>query len=242
MTNLDDLKDALQSPPGFAAQSLDLDAIMAAGGRRRRLRRLAVSATSALAVAAVLAGGGLLARPADRGAPGTPPAAPGPATGSATPSTEQRLGQVVATGMPAKQGEWVFYAVSIDEPRLSGTRFGLMAGRRLADGTIVGVVESNEVSGSDRSPGFHALQAATAANGENAPAFGYFVGDASRFTATVGGKPVKAASRAWSTDPSVTFFWFDPTKVRPGSTIGTVTAYDRNGHIVGSDSHGFGVG
>jgi hypothetical protein len=51
MNHLDDLRDALQSPPGFVAGELDLGAIMAAGGRRRRVHRLAASAAAGLAVA-----------------------------------------------------------------------------------------------------------------------------------------------------------------------------------------------
>jgi hypothetical protein len=49
MTDLDDLKDALHAPPGFAPRALDLDGVMAAGGRIRRRRRLATAAGAALA-------------------------------------------------------------------------------------------------------------------------------------------------------------------------------------------------
>jgi hypothetical protein len=246
MNDLDDLKDALQSPPGFVAGSLDLDAIMTAGGRRRRVHRLAVSAASGLAVAALLAGGALVAARDDRGAPAPLP----PAAGSTSPSpsplptdadVRAPLGKVVSTGLRAKQGTWVLYAVAVDEKVLPETHFGIMAGRRMADGSFTSDVVSNETSGSDRARGFHALQGAMNVNGEDVPAFGYYVGPASRITASAGGKAVRAGVGVWSEDPSVVMFWFDPAKIR-GTKLTKLAAFDKNGKRLYAKNTGFGVG
>jgi hypothetical protein len=246
MTHLDDLKDALQSPPGFAAGSLDLDAIMTAGGRRRRARRLAVSATSGLAVVAVLIGGGWLAARDDRAAPGlVPPAAATPSpTPTPTPTEDPArapLGRVISTGLKAKQGTWVIYAVAINEPSLPQTHFGIMVGRRLADGAFTSDVVNNETAGSDRAEGFHALQGAMNVNGENTPAFGYYVGPATRITASAGGKTITAGHAAWSDDPSVVMFWFDPAKIN-GGRLTKLQAFDRDGRRLYGKNSEFGVG
>jgi hypothetical protein len=247
MNHLDDLKDALQSPPGFVAGSLDLDAIMTAGGRRRRVHRLAVSAASGLAVAALLAGGGLLAARDDRGAP-VPPAAgstPSPGTSPSPLSTDAGvrapLGQVISTGLRARQGSWVLYAVPLDEKTLPQIRFGIMAGRRMADGSFTSDVVTNETSGSDRARGFHALQGAMNVNGEDVPAFGYYVGPATRITVSAGGKTVRAGLAVWSEDPSVVMFWLDPAKIG-GARLSKLAAFDRNGTRLYAKNTGFGVG
>jgi hypothetical protein len=249
MNHLDDLKNALQSPPEFVAGPLDLDTIMTVGGRRRRVRRLAVSATSGLAVAVLLAGGGLLAARDDRGAPGIPPAAattaPPPAT---TPTPEPTdsdvrppLGRVVSTGLPAKQGTWVLYAVTVKEKVLPGTHFGLMLGRRMTDGTFTSDVITNETTGSATARGFHALEGAMNVNGEDIPPFGYYVGPATKITASSGGKTLRAGQAAWSADPSVVFFWFDPAKIRAGK-LSNPAAFDRDGKRLYAKKSGFGVG
>jgi hypothetical protein len=249
MNHLDDLKDALQSPPGFVAGSLDLEAIMTAGGRRRRVHRLAVSATSGLAVAVVLAGGGLLAARDNRGTPvPVPPAAgstPSPSTAPTPLPTDAGarapLGKVISTGLRAKEGSWVLYAVAVHEKALPETGFGIMAGRRMADGSFTSDVVTNETSGSDRTRGFHALQGAMNVNGEDVPAFGYYVGPATRITVSAGGKTVQAGLAVWSQDPSVVMFWLDPAKIRDAK-LTKLAAFDRNGTRLYAKNTGFGVG
>jgi hypothetical protein len=248
MNDLDDLKDALHSPPGFVARSLDLDAIMTTGGRRRRARRLAVSATSGLAVVAVLIGGGWLAARNDRAAPGLLPPAAASASPSPSPSVPPTdgpatapLGAVVSTGLKAKQGTWVIYAVPVREPSLPDTHFGIMVGRRMPDGTFTSDVISNETNGSDTAKGFHALQGGMNVNGEDIPSFGYFVGPATRFTAKVGGKTIEAGHARWSKDASVVMFWFDPAKVGAAS-LTKLTAYGASGTKLPGGKTEFGVG
>jgi hypothetical protein len=248
MNHLDDLRDALQSPPGFAAGELDLGAIMAAGGRRRRAHRLAVSAASGLAVAVLLAGGGLLAARDVRGAPvpippaaeathGSPSASPLPTDAGVRPP----LGGVISTGLTAKHGTWVLYAVAVDEKALPQTRFGIMAGRRMADGSFTSDVITNETSGAGTAPGFHAAQGPMNVDGEDVPAFGYYVGPAARITVAAGKKTVEAGLATWSEDPSVVIFWFDPAKIR-GAKLTKLAAFDRNGRRLYGKNAGFGVG
>jgi len=252
MNDLDDLKDALHSPPGFAARSLDLDAIMTAGGRRRRARRLAVSATSGLAVVAVLIGGGWLAARDDRAAPGpgfVPPAAasasPSAAPSESAPpsdgSATAPLGQVISTGLKAKQGAWVIYAVGISDARLPDTHFGIMIGRRMSDGSFTSDVVSNDVEGSDTSKGFHALEGTMNVNDEDIPAFGYYVGPATKITVKAGAKTIEAGHARWSKDASVVMFWFDPAKIG-AAHLTKLTAYGASGAKLTAGKTEFGVG
>jgi hypothetical protein len=251
MSHLDDLKDAMATPPDFAAQPVDLATIMKAGGRVRRRRRLAVSAASGLAVAALLVGGaqltGLAAGPgpgtgfpaAGGGSPTTQPAPSAPAsaaTPASTPASADNpppFGQVVTTGT----GKWVLYAVAIDDNKLPKVTFGLMAGLRAADGTITAVVETNEIAGSDRSAGFHAIEGSMNADGRDTPAFGYYVGPAVKITGVVGGKPRTAGMGTWSEDSSVHFFWFAPK-----ASVSKLAAYDKNGHRLPAGNNSVAMG
>jgi hypothetical protein len=247
MNHLDDLRDALQSPPGFVAGELDLGAVMAAGGRRRRVHRLAASVAAGLAVAVLLAGGGLLAARDGRAAP--VPIPPAQAThGSPSPSplptdagVRPPLGGVISTGLTAKHGTWVLYAVAVNEKALPQTRFGIMAGRRMADGSFTSDVITNETSGSGTARGFHAGQGSMTVDGEDVPAFGYYVGPATRITVAAGKKTVAAGVAAWSEDPSVVIFWFDPAEIR-GAKLTKLAAFDRNGRRLYGKNAALGVG
>jgi hypothetical protein len=252
MNDLDDLKRAMQSPPGYAPRELDLGDIMRSGGRLRLRRRLATGAAAAAAVVAVLVGGSQLIGTRTNPGPGTP-IAPGAAAPATTPAprptvapsepTKKPWGAVIRTGLASKKGEWVFYAVAIDEAAVPHTRFGIMLGQRQSTGDIVSSVLINEVNGSDRAPGFHQGEGPMVIAGGVSPAFGYYVGKPYRITAVVHGKTVTAGQRAWSTDPSVVVFWFDPAKVGTGTPLTKLTAYDRLGKKLASAGNaGFGVG
>ena len=215
MTNLDDLRDALAAPPDFAPRPIDLGIVMAAGGRVRRRRRLMVGAASGLAVAALLVGGAQFA------ASQAAPERSGPA-----PAAEQRadngvLGEVIATG----SGEWLLFATPIDSSDLPDTHFGLNLGLPGPNGRPVSVVMTNENKGSDRTPGFHAVQGAMEVNGRKTPTFGYYVGPATKIIATAKGTTVTARQATWSEDPSVVVFWFDPD----AGSLDHLTAYDSDG-------------
>jgi hypothetical protein len=58
MTELDDLKDAMESTPDFEPAPLNLNHVLTAGGRIRRRRRFAAGTASGVAVLALVVGGG----------------------------------------------------------------------------------------------------------------------------------------------------------------------------------------
>jgi hypothetical protein len=248
MNDLDDLKRAMQSPPGYAPRELDLGDILRAGGRLRRRRRFATGVAAAAAVVALLVGGSQLINTKTNPLPGTPTepaaAAPDPTPSPSPFETPQKpWGAVIPTGLASKNGEWVLYAVPIDEPAVPDIHFGIMLGEKLHNGVVVSSVLINEVKGADSAPGFHEGEGPMVMAGGTTPAFGYFVGKPYRITAIVHGKIVTASQRAWSTDRSVVVFWFDPAKVGASTPITKLTAYDRLGKMLAfGGNSGFGVG
>jgi hypothetical protein len=100
----------------------------------------------------------------------------------------------------------------------------------------------NETKGPDRAPGFHSGEGPMTVEGEQAPAFGYYVGPARRITVKANGKTVTAKQATWSDDPSVVVFWFDTARVKHGAALTGATAYDKAGKKLARGSAGFGVG
>ena len=250
MNDLDDLKEALHAPPGFAAGSLDLAVIMRDGGRLRRRRRLAAGSAAAVAGVALLVGGNQLIAlddPSPRtGAAQVPgaqvSASPAPAI-SATEPTNDALGDVIGTGLRAKQGEWVLYATAVSEPAIPETTFGIMLGVRKPNGELVSSVVVNETEGSDKAPGFHGLEGSMTIDAGRSPAFGYYVGPAVKITVERAGSPTITARQArWSEDPAVVIFWIEPAKVPEGAMLRRATAYDHAGTKLSGGRSTFGVG
>jgi hypothetical protein len=166
------------------------------------------------------------------------PAKSAPASSAPDPSAANPLGDVISTGITAKTGEWVFYAQAIKEKVLPKTHFGIMAGRRLPSGDLTADVMANESQGSDRAPGFHAVQGSMELDAGKSPTFGYYVGPASKITAQAGGHTVTAKHAVWSEDPSVVVFWFAPSV----SGIGKLAAFDKAGKKLTTGNSGIGVG
>jgi hypothetical protein len=200
---------------------------------------------AALACAGVVVGANVAfaqSRPGSAPASLSAGAAPVPSTEapSAPPKaddTPKALGTVVDTGIKAKSGTWVLYAVPVDVKELKNTHFGLMLGRRLPDGTVTGDVVSNETSGSDKAKGFHAGQGGMNVNGEDTLTFGYYVGAATKITGKSHGKTVTAKEGTWSQDRSVVFYWFAPK-----TTVSGLKAYGSNGRALTAGNTGIGVG
>lgn len=147
------------------------------------------------------------------------------------------LGNVVDTGVKAKDGTWVLYAVPVKEKVLKGTHFGLMLGRKLADGTVTADVVTNETSGSDKAKGFHAGQGSMNVNYRDTLTFGYYVGPAAKITAKINGKTVTAEQGTWSQDKSVVFYWFGPK-----TSVRGLKAFGSNGKALSSGNTSIGVG
>ncbi|GAA3916340.1 hypothetical protein [Actinoplanes auranticolor] len=257
MNDLDDLRDAMHSTPGFEPKPLDIAAVMTAGGRLRRRRRAAVGAASGLTVLALLVGGFQLVRP--EGSPAPDVAAAGQPSGAAPaktadpsataveenpdePITSTPFGDVVDTGIKVGGLDRLLWMQRVDEPELPDTTFGIATGWRTTAGEFVVDIVNNEVEGSDRAPGFHALQMAMVVNDNPTPAFGYYVGDAAKITVVANGRTVRAEQAVWSEDRSIVLFWFPLNKVKPASRVGQATAYDDNGRKLPAGNATFGVG
>jgi hypothetical protein len=116
-----------------------------------------------------------------------------------------------------------------------------MAGLRALGGGLTSRVQGNETKGPWRAPGFHAVSEATSIEGDDIPAFGYYVGPATKITAGRGEK-VTARQAQWSEDPSVVLFWFDPADVPDGFRVTSLTAYDKDGDKLAAGNNTAGVG
>ncbi|MEV4709262.1 hypothetical protein [Actinoplanes sp. NPDC049316] len=163
--------------------------------------------------------------------------APGrPSTPDAPPPAPRTLGDVIDTGIAAKQGSWVLCFVPVKD--MPGTSFGLMAGRRQASGAVTADVMTNETTGSDRAPGFHAVEGTMEVSGEPTPTFGYYVGPAAKITARAGGRTVTATPAAWSEDESVKAFWFSAAT----GPVSDLTALDAAGKKLPVGNAEIGVG
>jgi hypothetical protein len=223
MTDLDTFRSILRATPAQDLGNLDIGQIMTKGSRIRRRRRALGGATIAGVLAAALliaaVGVGRFSRPA------VEPAGPGTGPNHPTP-----VGSVISTGIRDSAGDIMLYAVRIDDSRLPDIHFGLMAGHRGSTGQLSADVETNETSGSDRSPGFHAGYGASPINHHDFPEFGYYAGPAAKITATLGGKRVQAHQGTWSADPQIVVFWFSLTDVPVGAQPADLSAFDTNGH------------
>ena len=165
--------------------------------------------------------------------------APGrPSTPDAPPPAPDTVGDVIDTGIAAKAGTWVLCFVPVEQDALPDTSFGLMAGRRQASGAVTADVMTNEVAGSDKTPGFHAVQGGMEVGGEPTPTFGYYVGAVEKITARAGGRTVTASTAAWSEDRSVKAFWFAPGT----GPVSDLKAFDAAGEALPQGDSGVGVG
>ena len=238
MNDLGTFRAALQAPMDTGHDALDIERIMQRGGRLRRRRRLLAGAAG-VATALVLVTGGVQAgRAFAPPAPGVSVAAPGPAGGD---RSAQYLGELVRTGVRVGERELVLYMAPVDEPARPEVDFGVIAGVRALDGRVTSRVLSNETEGPSRAPGFHAVSGAMNVEGDDIPAFGYYVGPATKITAGKGQK-VTARQARWSEDPSVVLFWFDPADVPEGFRVSSLTAYGKDGDKLTTGNNAVGVG
>jgi hypothetical protein len=213
---------------------------------RSRTRWLLVSGTVATCVAAVVTGAiSANANVGERPAP-TRPAALAPSFGpSDAPEPDPNpdsgndvapLGDVIRTGITVRGGEVVLYGVPVRD--MPGISFGVMAGVDSGRGNPTNRVMANEFQGSDRSPGFHAVQGAMNVDGGDFPTFGYYAGPARK----IASGRVTAKQAVWSEDSSIVIFWFDPADVSAGFTAKNLTAFDASGKRLPTGSNGVGVG
>ncbi|GAA2615368.1 hypothetical protein [Paractinoplanes durhamensis] len=241
MTDLDELKHAMDAPPDFEPVVLDLHRVMVAGRRVRRRRRAAGAAASGVAVAALLVVGGQLMSPAGTGAiDAAGYSAPSGAVPSAINSSAPGiLGRVVETGRQIDGKQWIIYAETVDPDQLN-LNLTLVLGR-----TRTGYINdfTKDIISSDQgatrmAEGFHAVKAGTVIDGRTTPTFGYYKGEPARITARVtgSGKTVEAHLTAWSgfaPTEKAQIFWFDFTQGQAPAQLTDLTAYDRDGKTLG---------
>ncbi|GAB3841966.1 hypothetical protein GCM10029963_14170 [Micromonospora andamanensis] len=235
------LRAAMRATEPDLWESLDLDAVMRQGRSLRRRRRAAAGGAVVLSAALVVVGvtvGVRFARPPGQLPPPAPavsaPTTSAPVTSTPIPGTESRkpIGEVVSSGIRYGTEERVFYFVPVDLPAVPDVTIGLVAGRRLADGTLIADYLVNDVAGSDRRPGFHEIgyeSSPAAPTYAPVPTFGYFVGPADGIIGTVDGRRVTARLARWSMDTDVVIFWFDPQTVKPGRRLDGISARDTQG-------------
>jgi hypothetical protein len=243
MTALEELRDAMESPPDFEPVVLNLDHVMAAGGRIRRRRTAGAVAASGAAVVALLVAGSQLTSLAATTTSGSAPAGSAPwglaPSAGLVPSVINSsapgiLGTVVETGRWVDGRQWIIYAETVDPDDLNGT-LTLVLGR-----TKTGYINdfTRDViagdSGTARmSPGLHAVRAGTVIGGRTTPTFGYYTGAAARITARdATGKTVQAHLTAWSgfgATEKAQIFWFDFVQGNAPASLTALTAYDKSG-------------
>jgi hypothetical protein len=163
------------------------------------------------------------------------PARPGPTR--AHPQDNTPIGPVVDTGIAAKSGTWALYLIPIDDHAIADTHFGVMLGRRLSGGKLTADVETNETTGSDVAPGFHAAEGSMTVDGGRTPVFGYYAGPAAKVTGKSHGKKVTAHVAA-SGKAGIQLYWFDATV----TTVSGLVASDAHGRPLPTGNSGIGVG
>lgn len=214
MTDTERLREALEELASHEVYApLDLDQIMAEGGRLRRRRQLVSRVAVAAAVAAVL----VLTVVGVRGL-GSGVTAPREVTGAPEPGASQSQPRVpdqeiIRSWIALPGGELVFWIVTYDQPETDHPVYEIMAGCRNAAGELKTLVTTNETDGAADAPGFHAIQGAMTIDDQAIPVFGYYVGPAVRITAMIDGVTVRAHQAVSAREPSLVVFWFDPPLV-----------------------------
>jgi hypothetical protein len=159
------------------------------------------------------------------------PSAPSAPAPSAPPS---QAPAIITTGIKAGAGEWVLYAKPIDEKLIPKITFGLMLGHAVEGQEPVDAVMANEAEGSDKAPGFHAVQGSMEIDQGVTPTFGYYVGPAAKITAKSGRKTLVAEQAPL--DDKIQAFWFDAGNLK------NLTAYDAAGKKLPNGNAAIGVG
>jgi hypothetical protein len=253
MIELDELKDALKSPPGFEPVQLDLGYVMAAGGRRRCRRRVAAAAASGVVVVVLLGGGSELMKlggPAGDRSSVSSDAAADPMPSNPMPSAINSsapgiLGRVVETGRRLGDQRWILYVETVDPDHLNAN-MTLVLGRTKTGyiNDFTADIVSHDAGQARMSPGFHAVQAGASTAGRTTPAFGYYAGSPARITAfdTGKAKTINAHLTAWGgfgPKEKAQIFWFDFAQGQSPDHLTDLTAYDKNGNKLPGGSGSF---
>jgi hypothetical protein len=205
-------------------------------------------AGAAVACAGVLIAGNLAfarSRTPDVVIPGAAPvavassAAPAPSRtpGSGEEQDNTPIGPVADTGIKAAQGTWALYLIALSDKAVPGTHFGVMLGRRLPGGKLTADVVTNETTGSDTAPGFHAGEGSMVLDGGRSLVFGYYAGPVAKVTGKAHGKTVTAHLAASGKD-GVQIYWFGGGV----TTVSGLKAVDAHGRALPAGNPELGVG
>ncbi|MEV6899579.1 hypothetical protein [Amycolatopsis sp. NPDC051372] len=195
MTDLEELRGVLAEPPAVEFTAVDLANVMRRGRRRRRVRRLSAAAATVVVLVGVVVGTQLLRTPDS----------PAVTTLAVTAAQLEQhaaapVGEVVGTKIVDPEGEVVLF-FEATPPQPDSSPYQLVLGHRTAGG-----VTAELASGSrSNAPGFHALTAGRP--GRDVPVYGYYLGPATRITASVDGLMVGADTRRVEA-LGATVFWF----------------------------------
>jgi hypothetical protein len=129
----------------------------------------------------------------------------------------------------------VLYGFHIDDAAIPCTHFGLMVGSVDASGNTTGAYAANEFSGSDLTPGFHAV---SEVGKEVAGTYfvGYYVGPAAAISVVVNGVATAAHVAAWSVNPDVKFWWLGGS-ANGNPSYGALSAKDAKGNPLPVGAH-----
>jgi hypothetical protein len=126
----------------------------------------------------------------------------------------------------------VLYGYPIGDAQLPCTHFGLMLGTKdlatAATSGVTGIYATNEFSGSDLAPGFHAGSLSGGGNQvQDWYLLGYYVGPAATISVPLNGVATPATVAAWSVNPDVKIWWVSGKASVPA--FGTPSAKDAKG-------------
>jgi hypothetical protein len=133
----------------------------------------------------------------------------------------------------------VLYGFHVDDSAIPCTHFGLMLGTTARAGSVSGVTgmyAANEFSGSDLTPGFHAVGLSGGGNQVAGSYYiGYYVGAAASISVIANGVPVAAHVAPWSVNPDVKIWWIGGAGAVP--TYGALSAKDAVGNPLPVGAH-----
>jgi hypothetical protein len=155
----------------------------------------------------------------------------------------QPWGSLINVGTDSNGKHVVMYGYHIDDAVLPCTHFGLMLGTKdLSTGAtsgVTGMYGTNDLSGSDLTPGMHAISLSGGGNQITAwYLIGYYVGPAAAVSVDekASASPIAATVVPWSVNPDVKFWWVSGTGAVP--TVGQLHATDANGTALPIGLHG----
>ncbi|PRY40369.1 hypothetical protein [Umezawaea tangerina] len=232
MTDLDALRTALRTTPADSP-AIDVAQVMKTGRRIRTRRRLALSGSVVTTTAALLVGIIALGR---AGPPPTPPPTVEITAANPTSSAPGPVGDIINTGF---DDEVLYFTTNHQDPARPDGSATTLKDSTLRD-TDTGYALTLATG-----PNHHAVQTTplyargtgfatiTTHTGTTTRLYGIYQGPVHRIVLELDNQVMGAAHQAqWSTDNTITVFWFTPDEVPDGTPLDNITlsAYDPQGN------------